>query len=138
MGAGPAKDSLLQMGESSLSRGVLQSPEKNVHFATPESSEVETLECAKDDAEISAHHVEEFYGLHKCQVPKWLPKCRKLKISVTVQWQNGTSQNMKALVDTGAEVNLVNTRLVDQDLFAPAKKPVRLGVANSHLLQGGG
>ena len=68
------------MGESGLSRGVLQSPEKSVHFANPDSSEIETLTCAQNDAEISVHHVEDFFGVQKCQVHKGLPKFRKLKI----------------------------------------------------------
>ena len=112
--------------------------EKSVQFAPPEPSVVGTLEVAKEETDGKIQHVEDYFGIQKCKEQKGLPKCRKLKIFVTVQWQDGTSQNMEALVGTGAEVNLVNTKLVNQDLFAPAKKPVRLGVANSHLLQGGG
>ena len=131
MGAGPEKDSLLQEGGSGLSRGVLHS----VKFATPESSVVGTLEVANGD---HVSQVEEYFGVRKCKDPKGLPKCKKLKIPVTVQWSDGSEQTMEALVDTGAEVNLVKTSMVKPELFAPAKKPVRLGVANSHLLQGGG
>lgn len=40
-------------------------------------------------------------------------------------------------MDTGAEVNLINPNLLDPALFKPSPHPVRLGVANSHLLQGG-
>ncbi len=40
-------------------------------------------------------------------------------------------------MDTGAEVNLINSRLIPPELFAPIPAPIRLGVAKSHHLMGG-
>ena len=50
---------------------------------------------------------------------------------------DGTCQHLHALVDTGAEVSLINPKWVNPSLFTPSPKPIRLGVANSHLLEGG-
>ena len=66
-----------------------------------------------------------------------IPKCSKLKIEVVATFTDGTSKVLQALVDTGAEVNLVNTKLDPALKFQPSPKPVRLGVANSHTLEGG-
>ena len=44
---------------------------------------------------------------------------------------------MKVLVDTGAQVDLVNERLVPQDCAKEAKNPVRLIAANGERLSGG-
>ena len=52
-------------------------------------------------------------------------------------FQNGSTKELFALVDTGAEVNLINSKLIPPELFNPNPKPIRLGVANSHLLMGG-
>ena len=77
------------------------------------------------------------WGVLRYKKPRGLPKCTKFKIPVLVTWGDGTSQSMDALVDTGAEVNLVIHKLINAHLFVPSSKPVRLGVTNSHLLQWG-
>ena len=79
-----------------------------------------------------------FYGKLECRVPKGVPESTKLMVQVRVTWGNGVTQVLQALVDTGAEVNLVNPRVADPALFTKSTRPVRLGVANSHPLQGGG
>jgi len=43
----------------------------------------------------------------------------------------------KALVDTGAEVNIVKTGLLSQSNFRESKRPLRLVTASNHRLDGG-
>ncbi len=45
--------------------------------------------------------------------------------------------NLEALIDTGAEINLINPNVAHKAVFKGSMKPVRLGSANSHQLQGG-
>ena len=59
-------------------------------------------------------------------------------MAVKATWSDGSSKKILALLDTGAEVNLVNPRVMDPHLFQTASRPVKLGVAKSHLLKGGG
>ena len=101
-----------------------------VRFQSPPHSAVALVEDEDECPDVPL-------GVLRCKKPRGLPKCTKLKIPVLVTWGDGTSQNMEALVDTGAEVNLVNPKLINSQLFTPSSRPVRLGVANSHLLQGG-
>ena len=58
-------------------------------------------------------------------------------LGIKLIFPDGTSQNVKALIDTGAEVNLVNRNLIAPHLFQPSPRPVRLGAANSTRLCGG-
>ena len=78
-----------------------------------------------------------YYGVLKAKVPRSAPRSSKLKVAVQVTFADGTTKHLHALVDTGAEVSLINPGLVSPDLFKPSPKPVRLGVANSHRLPGG-
>ena len=78
-----------------------------------------------------------FWGQKKNKNPR-LPKDTKLKVRVQVEWVDGSSKELSVLVDTGAEVNLINPKLMNPDLLVPSTHPVRLGVANSLLLKGGG
>ena len=64
-------------------------------------------------------------------------KPTKLVIGLKLEFSDGTSIPLSALIDTGAEVNLVNSKLIPQKFFSPAKKPVKLGAANSTRLIGG-
>ena len=46
-------------------------------------------------------------------------------------------RQIKALIDTGAEANLVRQGLFSRNLFVPARNPVRLVAANGQRLGGG-
>ena len=80
---------------------------------------------------------EHYFGILKAKLPRSVPKSSKLKVAVQTTFADGTTKNLQALVDTGAEVSLINPGLVNPDIFQPSLKPVRLGVANSHSLPGG-
>ena len=58
-------------------------------------------------------------------------------MAVLVTFADGSTKHLQALIDTGAEVYLLNPTLVDPNLFQPSPKPIRLGVANSRRLPGG-
>ena len=60
---------------------------------------------------------EDFYGVLKHKLSKNVPKCSKLKIKVTATFQNGSTKELFALVDTGAEVNLINSKLIRPEIF---------------------
>ena len=66
-----------------------------------------------------------------------MPKATKLKVEVQVTWADGSTKTLQALVDTGAELNLINPKLLDPSLFSLSPKPIRLGMANSNILLGG-
>ena len=108
--------------------------DQHVSFQSPLHSAVALVD---QDGEDNEEYPEGTLGVLRNKKSRGIPKCSKLKVTVLVTWADGTTQNMEALVDTGAEVNLVNPRVVSQNLLLPSKKPVRLVVANSHLLQGG-
>ena len=78
-----------------------------------------------------------YFGILKTKLQRSVPKSSKLKVAVQATFADGTTKKLQALVDTGAEVSLINPGLVNPDLFQPSPKPVRLGVANSHRLPGG-
>ena len=77
------------------------------------------------------------FGISTAKAHRHLPKNSKLKVAIQATFVNGTTKTLQALVDTGAEVSLINPPLVDPTLFEPSPNPVRLGVANSHSLPGG-
>ena len=56
---------------------------------------------------------------------------------MTLHFSDGTSKSISALIDTGAEVNIVRRDLVDPSHFRRTKYPIRLGTANSTRLSGG-
>ena len=62
----------------------------------------------------------------------------RLMVKMNVFFENGISREVLALVDTGAEVNLIRRDIVDPKMFHDSAHPVRLGVANSTKLMGGG
>ena len=66
-----------------------------------------------------------------------IPKNTKLLVKAKIQWDDGETKELKLLIDTEAEVNLINPKWVEENKFKRAQHPVKLGVANSHLLQGG-
>ena len=61
----------------------------------------------------------------------------KLTIALTMKLANGEEVRALALVDTGAEVNLVRRGLVDEGLFRRSENPRRLVVANQSDMVGG-
>ena len=113
-----------------------------VHFSRERPEEISLVQ-KEGESELDWYQVEnlrgkEFYfGVLKARVPRKIPKCTNLKIGVMVTLADGKSQELQVLVDTGAEVNLVNSRLISPELFQPATRPLKLGVANSHVLPGG-
>ena len=71
--------------------------------------------------------------------PEAPPKTHsRLMVKMNVFFENGTSREVLALVDPGAEVNLIRRDIVDPKMFHDSAHPVRLGVANSTKLMGGG
>jgi hypothetical protein len=96
------------------------------------STDIQTVE------ENTTGNPEMYYGISKFRRHRGKPRPNKLQIMVTATASDGTSRDILALVDTGAQVNLINPRVLDPGLFVPATKPVRLGSANSHPLPGGG
>ena len=77
------------------------------------------------------------YGHLERGCPRGIPKSTKPLVQATMVLPDGTTKTILALVDTGAQVNLVNPNGINQEFFAPSKKPVKLGAANSLKLQGG-
>ncbi len=51
--------------------------------------------------------------------------------------EGGEKINLKILIDTGAEANLISTGLVSQRYTRPAHKILELVVVNGQVLQGG-
>ena len=133
---------VLQGGDQGLGRGVdatedidttpLPRYQTKVRFSDlPDHFE------AACNTHTSDSDLQNFLGVNKHKSPRGIPKCSKLKIKVEVTFQDGSSKQLLALVDTGAEVNLVNPSLLSSNLFYPSPKPLRLGAANSLLLKGG-
>ena len=91
----------------------------------------------EDEDDRKENDKQVLHGIKEYKKSK-LPRDTKLKVKVTVEWMDGSRKELEALVDTGAEVNLINPKLMDSALFTPSSRPVRLGVANSLLLKGGG
>ena len=83
--------------------------------------------------------------------PRWLQKVRKdldgvvtdcdqalqLLMPLQVELHNGTKMLLNALVDTGAQVNLIRSGLVAPHLLSHAESPIRLLAANGQTIQGG-
>ena len=76
------------------------------------------------------------FPLHR-DPPPHIPKSPKLLIHATTFDVFGSEVCLQALVDTGAEVKLVNFRKFEALDFHQAQHPVRLGAANSLRLSGG-
>ena len=130
---------------SSLSRGVPTSdfvshatpscPVKKVHLdSNPPTVFEPSPSITTVDSNISKA---DFFGTLKDKPSRSIPKCSKLKVRVTVTFADGSTRNLLALVDTGAEISLINPNLIDPSLFFPSPKPLRLGVANSNTMVGG-
>ena len=136
---------------TSSSSNTLQTPSsqpgnssKHVQFDLEPSVHITTIQDHPDTTPTSTEHPdttrqtrEHYFGILKAKVPRNVPKSSKLKVAVLATFADGSTKTVQALIDTGAEVSLINPRLVDSALFQPSPKPVRLGVANSHRLPGG-
>ena len=68
---------------------------------------------------------------------KGIPKCPRLVIRASALLPDGTTVDLKALIDTGAEVNLIHSRVLPSHLLRHSPNPVRLGTANGQPLPGG-
>ena len=77
------------------------------------------------------------FGHLKGRPERGIPKSLRLLVEVLVTFTDQSTTTLQALVDTGAEVSLINPKWVPAGLFFDSPKPIRLGVANSHLLLGG-
>jgi hypothetical protein len=61
----------------------------------------------------------------------------QLLLDMDVELPNSKLKNMKILVDTGAQINLVKRGLIPPSLWQRARNPVRLITANNSVLGGG-
>ena len=61
----------------------------------------------------------------------------QLLMRLFVRLPTGEGRVLNALIDTGAQVNLIRTGLLEPRLLQRAKSPVRLVTANNQVLQGG-
>ena len=61
----------------------------------------------------------------------------QLMLELNVYLPNGNAKRVKALVDTGAQINLVRRRLVPNHLLSCARQAVKLVAANQQLIEGG-
>ena len=100
---------VLQGGDQGLGRGVdatedidttpLPRYQTKVRFSDlPDHFE------AACNTHTSDSDVQNFLGVNKHKSPRGIPKCSKLKIKVEVTFQDGSSKQLLALVDTGAEL----------------------------------
>ena len=61
----------------------------------------------------------------------------QLVMEIPVRMANGEILVMKALIDTGAEANLVRTGFFPRHMFFGAEKPLKLVTASGHRMEGG-
>ena len=61
----------------------------------------------------------------------------QLTLLIEVELPDGNFQNLKILIDTGAEANLIRKGLLPSHLFAVAKEPLIFVAANGQRLGGG-
>ena len=61
----------------------------------------------------------------------------QLVLELKTELEGGERRNLKVLVDTGAEANLIRTGLVPKRFTRPAHKVLELVAVNGQVLQGG-
>ena len=61
----------------------------------------------------------------------------QLLLKIPARLDNGDEVVLSALIDTGAEANLVQTRVLPSSMFFPAQTPLNLVTANGCPLMGG-
>ena len=61
----------------------------------------------------------------------------QLVLKIPARLPNGVTKELKILVDTGAEANLVRKNLLPRELFYPSHNHLRLLTANGQDMQGG-
>ena len=64
-------------------------------------------------------------------------KDRQLLVRSIIELSNGTAQKINALVDTGAEANLIREGLIPRECISPAETPLHFQTANRDTLAGG-
>ena len=62
----------------------------------------------------------------------------QLVLELKAELEGGERRNLKVLIDTGAEANLIRTGLVPKRFTRPAHKVLELVAVNGQVLQGGG
>ena len=110
---------------------------QNKHVSFKNMPPLQIQAVTQENTEAMEERREHYYGVLKNRMPRTVPKSSKLKVAVQATFADGSTKMLQALVDTGAEVSLINPTVLDPSLFQPSPKPVRLGVANSHRLPGG-
>ena len=58
-------------------------------------------------------------------------------LRVRAEFQNGEQRELRVLVDTGAQANLIRTGVVPFAMFRPAYRPLRLLTVSGGTLGGG-
>ena len=71
------------------------------------------------------------------KVKQKIPQDTELILELEAFLENGTTRKIKALVDTGAQANLVRQGLVPSHLTRTAKQPLQLIAANGQVISGG-
>ena len=61
----------------------------------------------------------------------------QLVLELKAELEGGERRNLKVLIDTGAEANLIRTGLVPKRFTRPAHKVLELVAVNGQILQGG-
>ena len=74
---------------------------------------------------------------HTFRTPRRASKAKQIKVPVPLQWPNGSIQKLQALVDTGAEVNLVEKGLLSDRLMCDASQPLSFVTASGQPLEAG-
>ena len=126
MGAGPANPRLPTSPSHGNKKG------NKVHIC--EHPTIHVVESTKGQFRGDAPQPGEYLDRG---IPRGIPKCSKLKVKATLHFARGPPVEVEALIDTGAEVNVIHPRLVQPALFRASQRPLRLGMANSISLQGG-
>ena len=67
----------------------------------------------------------------------WEDDEAQLLLELDVILPNGDLRRVRALVDTGAQVNLIRKKLVPKHLLTSPSHPIRLVAANQEIIQGG-
>ena len=76
----------------------------------------------------------DFYSVGK--VTRYGPELQ-LAMLLKVHTPEGGCRTLKALIDTGAEANLIRRGLLPSNLFGAAENPIQLVAANGQRLEGG-
>ena len=62
---------------------------------------------------------------------------RRLVVQCEAELPDGSSISFEALVDTGAEINVIRPDLIPEEFTAPLDSPWKLTAANQQRIEGG-